>query len=169
MKPGLPVSAAMLEQLCTSAGIDVKSLGVIVVDHGSRREASNDALLDVVRQFEQATPFTLVEPAHMELAEPTIEMAFDRLVAAGAQVVVVHPYFLLPGRHSTSDIPELTAQAAQKHPETQYVVTQPLGIHPLMTSIMSDRIVAQIQALGNLASNERAGPGEASQREREKS
>ena len=36
----------------------------------------------------------------MELAEPSIEQAFDKCVAQGATFVVVHPYFLAPGRHS---------------------------------------------------------------------
>ena len=60
----------------------------MVVDHGSRRMASNEALLRVVDLFRELTPYQLVEPAHMELAEPTIEQAFDRYQAAalkGAQ------------------------------------------------------------------------------------
>lgn len=41
----------------------------------------------------------LVEVAHMELAEPTIEQAVARCVAAGASRVIVAPYFLSRGRH----------------------------------------------------------------------
>ena len=53
-----------------------------------------------------------VQPAHMELAEPSIATAFDACVAAGATTVVVAPYFLGPGRHWDSDIPALAAAAA---------------------------------------------------------
>ena len=88
-------------------------LGIILVDHGSRREESNDLLLDIVRQFAQATGWPIVEPAHMELAEPSIATAFDRCVDQGAKTVVVFPYFLLPGRHWNEDIPRLTAAAAR--------------------------------------------------------
>jgi sirohydrochlorin ferrochelatase len=117
-------------------------LGVVIVDHGSRRDASNAALLDVVDLFRRQTGLTLVEPAHMELAEPTIDVAFSRLVAQGAAFVVVHPYFLLPGRHWDEDIPRLAALAAGRHPEIDYLVTAPLGIHSLMVSIMFERIGA---------------------------
>ena len=41
----------------------------------------------------------VVEVAHMELAEPTIEQAVGRCAAAGARRVVVAPYFLSRGRH----------------------------------------------------------------------
>ena len=121
-------------------GVGIEKIGVIVVDHGSRREASNDMLLEVVRMFEGATAYEIVEPAHMELAEPSIATAFDKCVERGAEVVVCHPYFLLPGRHWNQDIPELTAAAAKKHPGVKWMVTAPLGLHPTMSSVMDSRI-----------------------------
>lgn len=117
-----------------------EQLGIIVVDHGSRRSESNDMLLEVVDRFEQATDYPIVEPAHMELAEPSIATAFDKCVARGAKVVVCHPYFLLPGRHWNQDIPNLTAEAAKKHPGIRWMVTAPLGLHALMAQVMDSRI-----------------------------
>src|SRR4051794_33907764 len=95
---------------------DDRQLGVVLVDHGSRRDESNAMLLDVVRDFAQATGMPIVEPAHMELAEPSIATAFARCVARGATSVVIFPYFLLPGRHWHDDIPRLAAAAAKGHP-----------------------------------------------------
>ena len=119
---------------------DLDALGVIVVDHGSRRHASNEMLLEVAAMFERLTPYKIVEPAHMEIAEPSIATAFDRCVERGAKTVVCHPYFLLPGRHWDQDIPELTAEAAAKHPHVKWLVTAPLGLHELMARIMDERI-----------------------------
>lgn len=119
---------------------DPESTGVIIVDHGSRRAESNEMLLDVVEQFRRETGWPIIEPAHMELAEPSIATAYGRCVARGASLVVVHPYFLLPGRHWHSDIPALTAEAAGAHPETQFLVTAPLGLHPGMAAVMQDRV-----------------------------
>ena len=129
-----------LTALCEKMRCALGELGVIVVDHGSRRAESNQALLRVVSLFRQQTPYQLVEPAHMELAEPSIATAFDRLVSAEAKLIVVHPYFLLPGRHWAQDIPALVADAAAAHTDVEYLVTAPLGIHPLMSKIMHDRI-----------------------------
>jgi sirohydrochlorin ferrochelatase len=119
---------------------DAQPLGVILVDHGSRRDESNDMLLDVVREFTQATGLAIVETAHMELAEPSIATAFDRCVARGAKTVVVFPYFLLPGRHWHDDIPRLSAAAAKSHPGVRYLVTAPFGLHPLMNDVICSRI-----------------------------
>jgi sirohydrochlorin ferrochelatase len=119
---------------------DCHEMGVILVDHGSRREESNAMLVDVVRNFEAATSFAIVEPAHMELAEPSIDTAFSRCVARGATTIVVFPYFLLPGRHWNEDIPRLAAAAASKHAGIRYLVTAPFGLHPLMAEVMRQRI-----------------------------
>ena len=122
-------------------------LGIIIVDHGSRRDESNAMLLDVVEMFRRVTGYAIVEPAHMELAEPSIQTAFGRCVERGAKLVVVHPYFLLPGRHWYQDIPRLAAEAAQKHPGVEFAVTDPLGLHPLMAKIMQERIEASLSQL----------------------
>jgi len=115
-------------------------VGVIIVDHGSRRDDSNRMLEQFVEQFRQASRFAIVEPAHMEMAEPSIATAFGRCVAAGARRVVVAPYFLLPGKHWDADIPRLTAEAAKKHAGASYVVAAPIGLHPLMVSVIESRI-----------------------------
>jgi sirohydrochlorin ferrochelatase len=119
---------------------DRRDLGVILVDHGSRRKESNALLLDVVEHFAAATGLPIVEPAHMELADPSIAMAFNRCVNRGATTVVIFPYFLLPGRHWHDDIPSLAAAAARQHPGVRYLVTAPFGLHPLMSQVMRDRI-----------------------------
>lgn len=115
-------------------------VGVVVVDHGSRRGESNDLLLAVAHMFRSASHLAIVEPAHMEIAEPSIAQAFAACVQQGARTVVVFPYFLSPGRHWSEDIPRLAAEAAAQHPEVQHLVTAPLGLHHLIGEVMSERI-----------------------------
>ena len=115
-------------------------LGVILVDHGSKRDEANLLLEDVAQLFRGTTDARIVEIAHMELADPTIADAFARCVKQGATRIVVHPYFLAPGRHSTSDIPRMVAEAAANHPDVAYTVTAPLGLDPRMTNIILDRV-----------------------------
>lgn len=124
----------------SSSEHDRSNVGIVVVDHGSRRAESNELLLDVVAMFREQSGYDIVEPAHMEIAEPTIQNAFDRCVERGATLVVIHPYFLAPGRHWKDDIPNLAAEAAKRHPQIEYLVTAPLGLHPLMSNIMQQRV-----------------------------
>lgn len=113
---------------------------MILVDHGSRRDESNRLLHDIAAMFRRETGFEIVEPAHMELASPTIAEAFARCIEQSAELIVIFPYFLLPGRHWDQDIPALAAAAAKNHPGVPYLVTAPLGLHPLMAAIIRQRI-----------------------------
>ena len=97
-------------------------------------------LLEIVSMFQEYSRYTIVEPAHMDLAEPSIKTAFGRCVQRGAELVLIHPYFLLPGRHWDEDIPALAADAAAEHGNVPFLVTAPLGRHPLMAEIIEQRI-----------------------------
>ena len=90
--------------------------------------------------FRASSGYRTVEPAHMELVEPSIRTAFTKCVDAGSQLVVVFPWFLLPGRHWTKDIPDLTAAAAADHFGVHWMVAAPFGLHPDMMNTMNQRI-----------------------------
>ncbi|KNA24303.1 hypothetical protein SOVF_017090 [Spinacia oleracea] len=114
--------------------------GVIIVDHGSRRKESNLLLNEFVLMFKSKTGYPIVEPAHMELAEPSIKDAFNSCVEQGANRVIISPFFLFPGRHWHQDIPSLADAAALEHPGINYLVTAPLGLHELLVDVVKDRI-----------------------------
>lgn len=116
--------------------------GIIIVDHGSRLAESNKLLEEVAVAFARrfAGKYSIVEPAHMELAEPSIGAAYASCVQRGAQRIVVIPYFLGPGKHWTQDIPRMTADAAAKFPQTRYHVAAPLGIDDLILDLLDKRV-----------------------------
>jgi sirohydrochlorin ferrochelatase len=113
---------------------------LLIIDHGSRMQDANDLLPQVARMLRSMSDFKIVRFAHMELAEPTIQQAFDACVADGADEVIVHPYFLGPGRHSTSDIPRMVAEAAARHRQVRFRITEPLGIHPKIGELILERV-----------------------------
>ncbi len=115
--------------------------GIIIVDHGSRRPESNQMLEEVARLFGERFRQTheIVEPAHMEICEPSIASAYASCVKRGAGRVMVVPFFLGPGKHWTKDIPALAAAAAAEFPGTSYHVAMPLGIDDLILDLLNKR------------------------------
>jgi sirohydrochlorin ferrochelatase len=104
---------------------------ILLVDHGSRRPEPNQMLACVAAMVrEQVGVDVIVRHAHMELAAPDIAAGFASCVTAGATEVIVHPYFLGPGRHATEDIPRLVEEAARRHLGVTFRVTEPLGLDP---------------------------------------
>ena len=104
-------------------------LGVLIIDHGSKKQSSNDALHSIADRYEsmllqrlenpssEASASTsndasiVVKAAHMEIADPNIESALRSLVSGGCTKVVCIPYFLSRGRHITIDVPNLIEDA----------------------------------------------------------
>jgi sirohydrochlorin ferrochelatase len=114
---------------------------LIIVDHGSRRPDSNRLLEQTVAAFATRfmAEFPIVEPAHMELAEPSIANAYARCVERGASLIICAPFFLGPGRHWTTDIPALLAGAATAHPHTTWHLAPPLGPDDLLLRLLFER------------------------------
>ncbi|MEM9416046.1 MAG: CbiX/SirB N-terminal domain-containing protein [Planctomycetota bacterium] len=118
----------------------LETLGVVIVDHGSRRAESNAMLEQFVELFIEYRPqYKIVEPAHMELAEPSIATAVQRCVERGAAHVAICPYFFAPGKHWHKDIPELAREAAEQA-GVPWVVTAPIGLTPLMVDVIDNRL-----------------------------
>ncbi len=115
--------------------------GIVLIDHGSRVEEANRLLDDVAQLLASVAGNAIVEPAHMELADPTLAQAFARCVARGAKTVIVQPYFLTPGRHSTRDIPRMTKEAAAVYPGVAWRVAEPIGVDTRVCEVLMDRTV----------------------------
>jgi len=115
-----------------------KRLGIILIDHGSKRQASNDHIHKIAQMYEQSLQHQLNSPsssssksnnnirqlysggggsvivkaAHMEIASPSIlDTIRDIIISDQVTSIICVPYFLSPGRHATEDVPELIHQA----------------------------------------------------------
>ena len=111
---------------------------LVVVAHGSRREASNDEVRALAARL-AAIPgngYDSVSAAFLELAEPLIPDGVVQAVDAGAQEVVVLPYFLSAGRHVASDIPAEVDKAVELRPAARIRIAPYVGSMEGMTDLM---------------------------------
>lgn len=114
-------------------------LGLLLVDHGSRRAEANVQLDDMAARVRRMRPDAVVFAAHMEIAPPSIADGFATLAKQGATRVVVLPYFLSDGRHLSDDIPRLAAEAAAHHPGMTFSVGKALGPHDALAALLLER------------------------------
>jgi sirohydrochlorin ferrochelatase len=114
-------------------------LGLLLIDHGSRRAESNAQLEDMAARVWRLRPTAVVAAAHMEIAQPDLATAFTTLVTHGATRVVILPYFLGDGRHLTQDIPELAKAAAARHPGIAWSIGGALGPHDALAALLLER------------------------------
>ena len=104
-----------------------KVLGVVIVDHGSRRKESNEMLTEFGELYASVSGRTVVEIAHMEIANPSILDALTSCSKRGATHVIVAPYFLSRGRHIQTDIPALVEEAKTLLPSLHVEIAEPIG------------------------------------------
>jgi sirohydrochlorin ferrochelatase len=113
---------------------------VLLIDHGSRRDAANE-MMDCMAHLVQAMAGVdvVVRYAHMELAEPSIAAGVASCAQAGATELIVFPYMLSPGKHSTGDIPRLVAEAALAFPALDVRITSAFGVHEKLAELILGR------------------------------
>lgn len=111
---------------------------LLLIAHGSRREASNDEVRELAAKMAQhaGSDFETVVPAFLELAEPSIPGGAGLCVAAGATEIIAVPYFLSAGRHVAEDIPAELEQARRSHPEVTIRQSDYLGKHADVLAIL---------------------------------
>ena len=104
---------------------------LLLIAHGSRREASNTEIRELAARLERISGdrFDCVMPAFLELAEPDIPTGVDLCVKAGATTITAVPYFLSAGRHVASDIPAELEKAQRLHESVTIYQSDYLGKH----------------------------------------
>jgi len=114
---------------------------VILVAHGSRAPGIVEAqqeLCDAV-----ATRLgSSVSAGFLEICAPDIPTAIAREAARGARRILLVPYFLHAGNHTTRDIPAIMEQARADHPGVEVELAAPLGPDPRLVEICVERVHA---------------------------
>jgi sirohydrochlorin ferrochelatase len=122
-----------------ASSTDAIRTALLLIAHGSRHAEANDDLEYVVSQMRSRGPYAIVEPAFLELAEPTADQAGTRCVEQGARRVIVLPYFLAAGVHVRRDLTEICRHLAHRYPGVEFRLAEPLGRHPLLLEVLVDR------------------------------
>ncbi len=116
------------------------STAVLLIAHGSRREAANDDLRAMAARLSAGGRHAIVEACFLELAEPDVPAGGDRCVSRGARRVLMIPYFLSAGVHLLRDLTAARDALASAHPGVEFRLAAPLGPHPLLDQLVEVRI-----------------------------
>ena len=111
---------------------------LVVAAHGSRREASNMEVRLLVQCLSESAPgaFELIEAGFLELASPSIPEAITSCIEAGADRIVVVPYFLASGRHVSEDIPRIVEAMSARHPQVMIHAADHIGASQAMPRLI---------------------------------
>lgn len=124
---------------------------LVVAAHGSRREASNTEVRLLAQCLSESAPdaFELIEAGFLELASPSIPEAITTCIEAGANRIVVVPYFLASGRHVSEDIPRMVEVMSTQHPQVTIDVADHIGALQAMPRLILEAAGSVHDAAGN--------------------
>jgi len=156
-------------------------LGLLLIDHGSKRQASNDHLQSIAKKYQSTLVDKLaavtaerdkdtynqidiaVRAAHMEIAQPSILQQLQQLITKDkvTQIICV-PYFLSPGKHATIDIPQLIDEAKQSLEEDGLLYNSNKRIEIQLSNALGtnvDSMLNVVDGLVSMALNDDMGSG----------
>jgi len=113
---------------------------LVLIAHGSRREASNQEVINLVSALKQPASdrYQLVQAGFLELAKPSIPEAIESCIQSGATSVIVVPYFLAAGRHVVEDIPNIVQPVAEQYPGVGIHIAEHVGLSKIMIQLILD-------------------------------
>jgi sirohydrochlorin ferrochelatase len=112
---------------------------LLLIAHGSRQEEANADLLHIAAGL-RMRGWTIVEASFLELAEPDIAEGGAHCIEQGAERVILVPYFLSAGVHVRRDLSEARAKLAERFPDVDFRLAEPLGQHPLLLEVVAERV-----------------------------
>jgi len=119
---------------------------LLLVAHGSRREASNEEIkaltVQVANHSANNADFTTC--AFLELSDPSIPDGIQACIDQGATHIEVFPYFLSKGRHVAEDVPELVLEKHKDCPEIDIRISDYFGARESVVELLAQEASAAI-------------------------
>ena len=112
----------------------------LIIGHGSRHTPAVAEFRLLCDAVQSRLPGLPIAGSFLELAEPSIPAALDRLVAEGARTIAIAPALLFGADHMKTDIPSILRQWQARQPEVVLHLGRPLGLSPGMVRAAADRI-----------------------------
>ena len=101
--------------------------GLLLFAHGARDPRWALPFEDVARRIREREPALHVELAFLEVMEPSLLVAGEKLAALGCGRVDVVPLFLGAGGHVRKDLPVLLQDLSARHPSVQWFLRSAIG------------------------------------------
>ena len=146
----------------TNSGSKTAKIGILLVGHGSRLPYGKDVVSKLAEMYKENSDY-LVEVGFMNISEPSIPAAINKLAKEGVKKIIVTPVFLAHGVHTKQDIPHILGlndehshshdhghshHEEEKQEEVKFegeiVYTEPLGADARLVDIIKDRVAGAL-------------------------
>ena len=124
--------------------------GILLVGHGTRSQIGIAQFLWLAERLSRRLDPLPVEPAFLELAEPTIDAAIERLIDRRIDQLITAPLLLFAAGHAKEDVPVAVRAALARRDEITIKAAQAehFGSHPAILAAARQRLLEAIANSG---------------------
>lgn len=115
-----------------------KRSALILFSHGSLLCGSGVALEEHAARLRENGDYMLVEIGYLNYSVPPFADAVAKCHGAGAERVIVLPFFLVPGYFVTKSLPEQIAGARTQYPGIEFVIADAIGFDERLADALID-------------------------------
>jgi sirohydrochlorin cobaltochelatase len=101
--------------------------GVVLFAHGSRDPEWARPFRAIERKVAQANADKTVALAFLELMQPTLPDAIDRMAAEGCGRITIAPLFMAQGAHLKRDLAKIVEEARARHASVELAALPAAG------------------------------------------
>ncbi|MBT9520380.1 MAG: sirohydrochlorin chelatase [Dechloromonas sp.] len=123
-----------------------KDTTILLIGHGSRGREGNKETINFAAQWRERHPEWRIEVCFIEHAEVLLDEGLDR-AARNAKKVLAIPFILNAAGHVKMELPHALAEARQRHPEVEFLVTRHLGMGREILAVLQGQLDQQIKAM----------------------
>ena len=125
------------EALAAGPHVSPEATLLLLVGRGSGERSATEEMYQFAELRRRETPVGSMKVCFLAMEKPSLEEALAEVGAARYQRVVVQPHLLFSGYLSHRVDHEI--EAAREHwPASDWVVTEPLGPHPLLAEAVAE-------------------------------
>jgi len=114
--------------------------GIIILGHGSKAPQALELLKKYGEMVKSQSSYDIVEIASLQFNKPDLPEAINQAAGAGADKIIVVPFFLYKGIHMQEDIPEVLSREKEKYEGLEIILANHLGTDHRLVDIVIDRI-----------------------------
>jgi sirohydrochlorin ferrochelatase len=113
---------------------------LVALAHGSRDPRSAETITALIDLAREMRPDLRIEPAFLELSKPSFTTVVNKLVRAGHDEIVVVPLLLTEAYHAKVDVPQVVAEAMERHEGLKIRTTDVLGLQAGFLEVLDVRM-----------------------------
>jgi sirohydrochlorin cobaltochelatase len=131
--------------------------GILLIGHGTRDQRGTDEFFELGQRLAaQLDGRAIVQPCLLEFQSPTIDQGWRRLLAAGAERIIVSPLLLFAAGHAKSDIPDAVERVARETQTLDRIAgySRPISRQSHMIDLVRERLIDSLGAAATQATGQ---------------